>query len=114
LAPFLPASTLLRVFNDHEPLDNPELADRFAALLGLAPDAKPFECVGDVDECRAALALAAARPDRAGTPLLHALADNVTRTQGSGPVPAASLLAPAGPHYIPDRYAPPDLLVRAH
>ena len=32
----------------------------------------------------------------------------------SGPADLAHLLEPIEPHYIPDRYAPPDLLVRAH
>ena len=114
LAPFLPAASLDRIFDGHEPLDDPALEGRFATLLGLEPDAKPFECVGDVDECRAALALTAARPDRARTPLVHTLADLVTPDQRATPTLPASLLAPVGPHYIPDRYAPPDLLVPAH
>jgi UDP-N-acetyl-alpha-D-muramoyl-L-alanyl-L-glutamate epimerase len=114
LAPFMPADSLRHVFEGSEPLDHPELEHRFATLLGLAPEAKPFECVGDVDECRAALALAAARPDRQDTALLRSLAEAVTRAHGSSTAPPASLLVPAGPHYIPERYAPPDLLVRAH
>jgi UDP-N-acetyl-alpha-D-muramoyl-L-alanyl-L-glutamate epimerase len=118
LAPFLPAADLRHVFDDHEPLDNPDLEHQFATLLGLAPDAKPFECVGDTGECRAALTLAAARPDRRDSPVLRALVDAVTEAvsdpRAPDPAAATSLLAPAGPHYIPVRYAPPDLLVRAH
>jgi hypothetical protein len=113
LAPFLPADSLDRVFGGHEPLDNPELQHRFATLLGLADDAKPFECVGDAGECRAALALAAARPDRQGTSLLHTLIGDVAQATNTDQAQPDSLLRPAGPHYIPDRYAPPDLLVRA-
>jgi hypothetical protein len=114
LAPFFPAATLDRIFDGHEPLDDPALEGRFDTLLGLEPDAKPFECVGDVVECRAALTLTAARPDREHTPLVHRLANTVNREQPANPAPPASLLVPAGPHYIPDRYAPADLLVRAH
>jgi hypothetical protein len=114
LAPFLPAASLGRIFDGHEPLDDPSLEGRFATLLGLEPDAKPFECVGDIDECRAALALTAARPDREHTTLLLRLADAVTGDRRATPASPASLLAPVGPHYIPDRYAPADLLVRAH
>jgi UDP-N-acetyl-alpha-D-muramoyl-L-alanyl-L-glutamate epimerase len=114
LSPFVPANSLDRIFNGHEPLDDPALEGRFATLLGLEPDAKPFECVGDVDECRAALALTAARPDRADTPLVHRLANSVSRDQRAPTSPPAVLLAPVGPHYIPDRYAPADLLVRTH
>ena len=115
LAPFLPAASLRRLFDGHEPLEQSELEGRFAALLGLAADSKPFECVGDLEECRAALALAAARPDRRRTPLVRTLVKRVTDAgDGSSPAQAASLLVPTGPHYIPDRYAPPDLLVPAH
>ncbi|HUD17740.1 MAG TPA: hypothetical protein VMQ59_10775, partial [Acidimicrobiales bacterium] len=115
LAPFLPAASLRGLFDGHEPLEESEREGRFATLLGLAADSKPFECVGDLDECRAALALVAARPDRQRTPLVRTLAERVTDAgDGWSPAQAASLLAPAGPHYIPDRYAPPDLLVPAH
>ena len=48
-----------------EPLENPANEERFRTLLGLGAGAKPFECVGDTDECRAAVLLAAEREDRA-------------------------------------------------
>ena len=108
LAPFLPAAELRRIFGHAEPLDDPALADRFRALLGTAPVSKPFECVGDVTECRAAASLAAARPDRAGTPLLRALAAELPALD---PSEAAGLLRPVGEHAIPDSYATSDLLV---
>jgi len=112
LAPFMDADDLRRVFGGHEPLEDPGLADRFSTLLGLAPEAKPFECVGDEGECRSALLLAAARPDRRDTPLLTSLAAAVS-ADGGPPLETADLLSPLGPHHIPDRYAPADLLVRA-
>jgi hypothetical protein len=124
LAPFMGASELRAVFGGREPLENPELEVRFMNLLGLVPDAKPFECVGDVNECRAAVILAAARSDRRDTTVLQTLAAIVATAPGAGSLDAAQpneaapaatgLLAPLGPHYIPDRYAPSDLLVRAH
>jgi hypothetical protein len=110
LAPFMEPGDLRTIFGGHEPLENPELRVRFDTLLGLAPDAKPFECVGDIDECRAALVLAATRPDRRDSVLVHSLAEAAAGT-GAGPVDPAALLAPIGPHYVPERYAPPDLLV---
>ena len=109
LAPFLPAASLRRIFASREPLDHPELRPRFETLLGLAAEAKPFECVGDLDECRAAVSLAAARPDRRDTPMLRQLASAVAAANGPTPDRSA-LLRPTGPHYIPERYAPPDLL----
>ncbi len=73
LAPFMPAEQLKAVFapdgggnasGNPEPLDNPELKPKFQTLLGSGT--KPFECVGEVNECRAAVVLAASRQDRAG------------------------------------------------
>ncbi len=115
LSPFMSASELGAVFGGHEPLDNPQLEARFSTMLGLGPDAKPFECVGDVNECRAALLIAAERRDRQGTPLLRSLRSAVRAlsTRGGDALSVGELLAPLGPHYVPDRYAPPDLLVRA-
>ncbi len=114
LAPFMARSALADVFGDSEPLDNPDNAGRFRALLGLDEDTKPFECVGDVDECRSALRRAARRPDRAHSPLLQQL---VAELDAAVPAPTssddASLLTPLGAHHIPERYAPADLLVRA-
>jgi UDP-N-acetyl-alpha-D-muramoyl-L-alanyl-L-glutamate epimerase len=107
LAPFVPAESLREIFAGHEPLERAELADQFRALLGTGAT-KPFECVGDVGECRAALALAAARADRASTALLQSLAAET-------PAPSAAeierLLAPVGDHAIPHAYATDDLLV---
>jgi hypothetical protein len=109
LAPFLPAAVLRQIFAGAEPLADPSLADRFRALLGTLPDAKPFECVGEVGECRAAVVLAAARADRADTPLLHQLA---TQLPADPPPPdVARLLRPVSEHWIPDAYATDDLLV---
>ena len=82
LAPFMAAAELRRVFDGHEPLDDADLEDRFFDLLGLDPEAKPFECVGDVEECRAALFDAALRPDRQDSPVLHGLAEYMRNEPG--------------------------------
>jgi hypothetical protein len=111
LAPFMSATALGAVFGGTEPLARGENAERFRTLVGLTPDPKPFECVGDVNECRAAVLLAAAREDRSSTALLQSLRVEIA---GHGPSEPAILLAPMGPHYIPERYVPTDLLVRAH
>jgi hypothetical protein len=124
LAPFVPAADLERIFGGHEPLadsdmatphlgttggDDESLADKFRSLLGTSPTSKPFECVGEIGECRAAALLAAQRPDRAGTKLLQVLAAELDGLpQLSTP---AELLRPLGRHFIPDAYAPDDLLV---
>jgi len=110
LAPFLDAATLREVFAGREPLDDLGLLPRFEDLVGTSGDAKPWECVGDVDECRAAVALALARPDRVASPVLGALA---ARLGPDLPPPAATerLLRPRGRHFVPDGYATDDLLV---
>jgi UDP-N-acetyl-alpha-D-muramoyl-L-alanyl-L-glutamate epimerase len=111
LAPYLPPATLSAVFDGNEPLEDPTLVDQFRALLGSNGTVKPFECVGDVDECRTAVRRAGARPDRAGNALLRSLADEVG-TEGSAVDPSAGdFLRPIGEHRVPDEFAPEDLLV---
>ena len=73
LAPYMGAAALAAVFGGSEPLDNPANHARFRTLLGFEADTKPFECVGDVDECRAALRLTARRADRADAALVQRL-----------------------------------------
>jgi UDP-N-acetyl-alpha-D-muramoyl-L-alanyl-L-glutamate epimerase len=110
LAPFMERSELEAVFAGDEPLQNPSNEERFRTLLGLGAGTKPFECVGDIDECRGALVLAAQRQDRAGSELLTRLRIDLG---DAAPADPTALLQPRGTHRIPDRYAPPDLLVRA-
>ena len=100
LSPYVAAERLRDVFGGAEPLDDPTLAERFRGLLGDDLVNKPFECVGEVTECRAAVLLAVQRPDRAGTTLLHELAAEVQ----DGP-DLASFLRPMGPHAIPPEHA---------
>jgi len=109
LAPFLPAASLRQIFGGAEPLDNPALAERFRTLLGTSADSKPFECVGEVNECRAAAVLAARRPDRAAAPLLHSLTAELPSLPTADDI--AAMLQPVGEHFIPDGYATADLLV---
>ncbi len=106
LAPYVAADRLREVFGGAEPLEDPTLAERFRGLLGDDLVNKPFECVGEVTECRAAVLLAAARPDRAGNALLQELVGEVV----DRPDPA-SFLRPMGPHAVPAEHAADDLLV---
>jgi UDP-N-acetyl-alpha-D-muramoyl-L-alanyl-L-glutamate epimerase len=114
LAPFVSEEELSEIFDGREPLADPDgsLADKFRALLGTQPDSKPFECVGEVGECRAAALLAAQRPDRAdGASLLQRLAAEVAALPDPDQPDVPQLLLPIGEHFIPDSYAPQDLLV---
>jgi UDP-N-acetyl-alpha-D-muramoyl-L-alanyl-L-glutamate epimerase len=108
LAPFVDESALRRVFaRAGEPLANPELKETFRRLLALTPDAKPWECVGDVAESRVAARLAAARPDRKENEMLAALVDEA---EAFADPEAEALMRPIGRHFVPERYAP-DVLV---
>jgi hypothetical protein len=106
----MPAAALRRIFAvAGEPLDQRGLAGKFRALLGAG--AKPFECVGEVTECRAAVLLAARRADRAdgadgaGHGLLQDLAAEV---RGWPDAPddneTAAMLRPVGQNFIPAGY----------
>ena len=101
LAPFLDAPALASIFGGREPLADPSLLPQFRALIGAGDARKPFECVGDVDECRTAVALAAERPDRAGNPILVALLPDAGSSARDD---AARLLQPLGPHHIPSAF----------
>ena len=110
LSPFLDAAGLAEIFGGREPLDDLDLLPRFQALVDTSGALKPWECVGEVDECRAAVALASRRPDRVGTPVLRALADQLG-DRLPGPAAVDSLRRPRGEHFVPDAYATADLLV---
>jgi len=113
LAPFMSAGQLSAVFaadgapigqHGAEPLAKPELKPKFDTLLGTGT--KPFECVGEVNECRAAVLLAAARPDRAVTPLLRQLAAEVAgRPDAPSAAETEAMRHPVGTSFIPAAYA---------
>jgi len=112
LSPFLDPEALAAVFDGREPLADPTLIDRFESLVGTGRTTKPFECVGEVGECRAALEMAACRPDRQGTATLQSLAAEIRASPGEGRTGGVTaLFAQIGPHFIPDGYSPEDQLV---
>jgi hypothetical protein len=105
LAPYLSRTDLEAIFHGREPLGRTDLMPQFRSLLGDTEIAKPFECVGDVDECRTAVVLAAARHDRQNSPVLPALAAYV-----DGVAPSeASLLGALSADFVPLAYAQTDL-----
>ena len=88
-----------------EPLAKPELAPKFRTLLGAGT--KPFECVGEVSECRAAVLLAARRADRAG----YAAAPGTRRRGRRAPDAPAdaeieAMRHPVGENFVPAGYSP--------
>jgi UDP-N-acetyl-alpha-D-muramoyl-L-alanyl-L-glutamate epimerase len=103
LAPFLPATDLARLFDGAEPLADLTLLPTFRALLGIGDARKPFECVGDVDECRTAAALAQQRADRAGDRVLRTLLAELGPDASTAALAGAERLrAPLGPSHVPD------------
>jgi hypothetical protein len=108
LAPFLTPGELEAIFGGPEPLRNEELADQFRALLGTLTDRKPFECVGDTGECRGAIALAAARSDRADDALVQRLAKEAVH---EGSTITAHLMTATPPDAIPHAYSPESVVV---
>ncbi len=108
LAPFMPAGALRAVFaadgGGAEPLTDPALAPRFRTLLGSGT--KPFECVGEVNECRAAVLLAARRQDRGDCALLRELAAEIAaRPDAPTDDEVAAMRHPVGGNFIPAAYA---------
>jgi hypothetical protein len=109
LAPSVQAAELAAVFRGREPLDDLGLLPQFEALVDTSGGLKPWECVGDVNECRAAVALAIRRTDRGGSPVLRALVERLgDRLPSDDAVDA--LMHPLGDHFVPDAYATDDLV----
>jgi hypothetical protein len=104
LAPFMPAEALRQIFiQTGEPLEDPELASKFRALLGAG--AKPFECVGEVNECRAAGLGGPRRVVRAASRLLQELAAEVASwPDAPSDADEAAMLEPVGENFIPVGY----------
>jgi UDP-N-acetyl-alpha-D-muramoyl-L-alanyl-L-glutamate epimerase len=108
LAPVMSPEALGAVFaadgGGPEPLTDPALAPKFRTLLGSGT--KPFECVGEVNECRAAVLLAARRADRADCALLQELAAEITaRPDAPTGAEIAAMRRPIGRNFIPAAYA---------
>ncbi|MBO0804365.1 MAG: hypothetical protein J2P25_14985 [Nocardiopsaceae bacterium] len=108
LAPFMSPGELSAVFGADgggpEPLTRADLAPRFRALLGSGT--KPFECVGEVSECRAAVVLASSRTDRRDCALLQELASEVTaRPDAPTPAEIEAMRRPVGENFVPEPYS---------
>lgn len=71
LAPFLSRDELLRIFGGRDLLADPRQTKGFSELLGADGLLKPFECVGEPDECRVALTLLREHPDWQDHPVLQ-------------------------------------------
>lgn len=67
LSAFLPQKDVLSIWNGKNLLQDSALDHTYKQLLGLSNDGKPFECVGEIKECRTLFELVVARyPELSG------------------------------------------------
>lgn len=104
LAPFMPKPRLLAIFGRNL-LDDAALAPGFDALIEYR-DHKPFECVGEGAESRAAFAVLAERAEWREDALVSRFAEEIAPQLDAGGLVLAPLLEPSGEHRIPERLAP--------
>ncbi|HVU82526.1 MAG TPA: UDP-N-acetyl-alpha-D-muramoyl-L-alanyl-L-glutamate epimerase [Rhodanobacteraceae bacterium] len=103
LAPFLPKPRLLQIFGRNL-LDDETLVPGFDALIEYH-DHKPFECVGEASEARAAFATLAARPEWREDALVARFRDDVAPQLDATQLKLQPWLEPSGEHGIPPRFA---------
>lgn len=101
LAPFLPKAQLSAIFGRNL-LDDETLADGFDALIEWQSH-KPFECVGEARESRAALFALAARADWREDALVARFAREIAPR--ITPVDLDAEVHRVGPHQVPARLA---------
>jgi len=103
LAPFMPKPRLLAIFGRNL-LDDIALAPAFDALMEYR-DHKPFECVGEGIESRAAMAALASRAEWQEDAIVARFADEIAPQLDTETLALAPLLEPQGEHLIPPRLA---------
>ena len=99
LAPFMPKTRLVRIFGRNL-LDDASQAPGFDALLEYQ-DHKPFECVGEGRESRAAMAALAARADWREDALVARFAREIQPQLDPGELALEPLFDLAGEHRVP-------------
>jgi hypothetical protein len=103
LAPFMPKPRLLAIFGRNL-LDDIALAPAFDALMEYR-DHKPFECVGEGIESRAAMATLASRAEWREDAIVARFVDEVLPALDAHSLALAPLLIPGGEHLVPKRLA---------
>lgn len=101
LAPFMPKPRLVAIFGRNL-LDDAALAPGFDALVEYR-EHKPFECVGEGRESRAAFAALAQNPAWREDALVARFAGEILPQLDEGDLALEPLLQPDGEHGVPDR-----------
>ena len=104
LAPFMPKPRLLSIFGRNL-LDDATLAPAYDALMEYH-DHKPFECVGEGIESRAAMNALAQRAEWREDAIVARFADEIAPRLDWSELALEALLAPMGEHAIPPRLLP--------
>jgi hypothetical protein len=99
LAPFMPKPRLLAIFGRNL-LDDATLAGGFDALIEYR-DHKPFECVGEGRESRAAFAALAGRAEWREDALVERFGREILPQLGTSRPSIDDLLPLDGPHHVP-------------
>ena len=99
LAPFMPKPRLMAIFGRNL-LDEPEQIPGFDALLEYQ-DHKPFECVGEGRESRAAMTALANSPSWREDAIVQRFATEILPQLDSAELAIAPLLVPDAEHAIP-------------
>ncbi|MET1162553.1 MAG: endonuclease domain-containing protein, partial [Pseudoxanthomonas sp.] len=99
LAPFMPKPRLVGIFGRNL-LDDPAQAGGFDALLEFQ-DHKPFECVGEGRESRAAMAVLAARPEWKEDALVARFTREIRPQLTASELEIAPLMELEGEHRVP-------------
>jgi len=101
LAPFVAKPRLLAIFGRNL-LDDSALAPGFDALLEYR-DHRPFECVGEGRESRAAMHALSQRPEWREDALVARFSDEIAPHIAGDGLALAPLLQPSSEHFLPDR-----------
>jgi len=101
LAPFVAKPRLLAIFGRNL-LDDRALAAGFDALLEYR-EHRPFECVGEGRESRAAMQALTQRPEWREDALVARFADEIAPQLNLGELALEPLLLPSGQHFVPPR-----------
>jgi hypothetical protein len=103
LAPFVARKRLVGIFGKDMLADTGQLPG-YEELCGLTAH-KPFECVGETDECLVALRRLTEDPEWTDAPVVRLLASQVPATGWPSPAVTAGVLRGDAPNHVPSAYA---------